>query len=78
MKRPKQKTDSRKKLTSNLNDFRELYTKAVYSIMEIRHAMGDANAEWSHPELIEKIKKLKELEPKESAEQPEESLAEDS
>jgi hypothetical protein len=41
--------------------------------MEIRHAMGDVDAKWSHPELIEKIKELKELEPKEAVEQPAES-----
>ena len=64
MNRPKQKSNSRKKLTSNLNDFRDLYTKAVYSIMEIRHALGDTDAKWSHPEVIEKIKELKKLEPK--------------
>ena len=58
MKRPKQKSNSRKRLTANLNDYRDLYTKAVYSIMEIRHALGDTDAKWSHPELIENIKKL--------------------
>ena len=65
MKRPKQKSNSRKRLTANLNDYRDLYTKAVYSIMEIRHALGDTDAKWSHPEVIEKIKKLMELESKE-------------
>jgi len=58
MNRPKQQKVTRKQLQQNLNSFRELYTKAVYSIMEIRHALGDTDAKWTHPELIENIKKL--------------------
>ena len=58
MNRPKQQKVTRKQLQENLDSFRELYTKAVYSIMEIRHALGDTEAEWTHPELIEKIKSL--------------------
>ena len=65
MNRPKQKSYTRKKLVSTANNYKELYTQAVYSIMEIRHALGDTDAKWSHPEVIEKIKKLMELEPKE-------------
>jgi len=61
MNRPKQKKVTRKELLKtikSLESYRELYTKAVYSIMEIRHALGDTDAKWSHPELIENIKKL--------------------
>ena len=29
-----------------------------YSIMEIRHALGDTDAKWSHPEVVAKIKEL--------------------
>ena len=65
MNRPKQTKITRKQLKENLDSYRDLYTKAVYSIMEIRHALGDTDAKWSHPEVIEKIKKLMELEPKE-------------
>ena len=61
MNRPKQKSYTRKKLVSTANNYKELYTQAVYSIMEIRHAMGDINAEWSHKELVDKIKELKKL-----------------
>ena len=58
MNRPKQQKLTRKQLEENVESFRNLYTKAVYSIMEVRHAMGDTEAQWSHTELIEKIKSL--------------------
>tara|TARA_R110002153_G_scaffold69173_1_gene183182 strand:- start:4855 stop:5052 length:198 start_codon:yes stop_codon:yes gene_type:complete len=58
MNRPKQQKLTRKQLEENVESFRNLYTKAVYSIMEVRHAMGDTEAKWSHTELIEKIKSL--------------------
>lgn len=73
MNRPKKQKVTKKQLEESVESFRNLYTKAVYSIMEVRHAMGDVDAKWSHPELIEKIKELKELEPKEKVEQPAES-----
>jgi hypothetical protein len=59
MKKPQQKI-TKKKIKEELEHYQNLYTKAIYSIMEIRYAMGDTEAKWSHPELMDNIKKLKE------------------
>jgi hypothetical protein len=53
---PKKKT--RKQILKELDQTQQNYTRAIYSIMEIRHAVGDENAELSHQELVEKIKEL--------------------
>lgn len=66
MNRPKHKKVTKQQLikeVQSLESYRELYTKAVYSIMEIRHALGDTDAKWSHPEVVKKIEELKKLEP---------------
>lgn len=53
---PKKKT--RKQILKELDQTQQNYTRAIYSIMEIRHAVGDTDAELSHQELVEKIKEL--------------------
>jgi hypothetical protein len=56
MKAEKKKT--RKTLIKELEFYREKYTHAIYSIMEMRHALGDTEATWSHVEVVNKIKEL--------------------
>lgn len=49
---------TRKKILKELEETRANYMHAIYSIMEIRQAIGDTDAKLSHKELIEKIKEL--------------------
>ena len=53
---PKKKT--RKQILKELDETQQNYTRAIYSIMEIRHVVGDENAELSHRDLVDKIKEL--------------------
>ena len=50
---------TRKKILKELEETRANYMHAIYSIMEIRQAIGDTDAKLSHKELVEKIKELK-------------------
>lgn len=34
------------------------YTQAIYTIMEMRHALGDKDGKWKHPEVMKKIHEL--------------------
>lgn len=54
---PKKKT--RKQILKEFDELRQNYMHAIYSIMEIRQAVGDTDAKLSHKELIDKIKELK-------------------
>jgi len=49
---------TRKKILKENEELRANYMHAIYSIMEIRQAVGDTEAKLSHKELVEKIKKL--------------------
>lgn len=48
----------RKKLLKDLEEVRSNYMYAIYSIMEIRQAVGDEKSEMPHRELVDKIKAL--------------------
>lgn len=48
----------RKKLLKELEETRSNYMYAIYSIMEIRQAVGDEKSEMSHRDLVDKIKAL--------------------
>ena len=52
------KKKTRKQILKELDEMRQNYTRAVYSIMEIRHAIGDEDAKLTHTELVDKIKEL--------------------
>lgn len=52
---------TRKKILKELEETRANYMHAIYSIMEIRQAIGDTDAKLSHKELVEKIKELKDI-----------------
>lgn len=54
----KERNKTKKTLKAELNEATQRYTRAIYSIMEIRHALGDTDAKWSHPEVVAKIKEL--------------------
>jgi len=49
---------TRKKLLKELEETRSNYMYAIYSIMEIRQAVGDEKSEMPHRELVDKIKAL--------------------
>ena len=49
---------TRKKILKENEELRANYMHAIYSIMEIRQAVGDTEAKLSHKELVEKIKSL--------------------
>ncbi len=51
---------TRKKILKENEELRANYMHAIYSIMEIRQAVGDTDAKLSHKELVEKIKTLNE------------------
>ena len=48
----------RKKLLKQLEETRSNYMYAIYSIMEIRQAVGDEKSEMPHRDLVDKIKAL--------------------
>jgi|LULO01.1.fsa_nt_gb CDGSH-type Zn-finger protein len=54
----KSKKVTRKKLLKELEETRSNYMYAIYSIMEIRQAVGDEKSEMSHRDLVDKIKNL--------------------
>jgi len=56
MDKPKKIT--RKKVLQENEDLRKNYMHAIYSIMEIRQAVGDAESTLSHRDLVDKIKAL--------------------
>ena len=45
-------------LRKEINELRSNYMHAIYSIMEIRQAIGDVDSKMSHRELVDKIKAL--------------------
>jgi len=49
---------TRKKLLKELEETRSNYMYAIYSIMEIRQAVGDKDSTMSHRDLVDKIKAL--------------------
>ena len=49
---------TRKKILKELEETRANYMHAIYSIMEIRQAVGDVESTLPHKELVDKIKKL--------------------
>ena len=56
MDKPKKIT--RKKVLQENEELRKNYLHAIYSIMEIRQAVGDTESELSHRDLVDKIKAL--------------------
>lgn len=56
MDKPKKIT--RKKILQENEELRQNYMHAIYSIMEIRHAVGDTESTLSHRDLVDKIKAL--------------------
>jgi len=56
MDKPKKIT--RKKILQENEDLRKNYMHAIYSIMEIRQAVGDTESTLSHRDLVDKIKAL--------------------
>jgi hypothetical protein len=56
MDKPKKIT--RKKVLQENEDLRKNYMHAIYSIMEIRQAVGDTESTLSHRDLVDKIKAL--------------------
>lgn len=56
MDKPKKIT--RKKVLQENEDLRKNYLHAIYSIMEIRQAVGDTESTLSHRDLVDKIKAL--------------------
>ncbi len=49
---------TRKKLLKELDELRTNYQYAIYSIMEIRQAVGDKESNMPHRELVDKIAAL--------------------
>jgi len=49
---------TRKKLIKENEELRTNYMHAIYSIMEIRQAVGDKESTMSHRDLVDKIKAL--------------------
>jgi hypothetical protein len=49
---------TRKKLQLELEETSKNYMQAIYSIMEIRQAVGDKDSTMSHRDLVDKIKAL--------------------
>ena len=49
---------TRRKVLKENEELRTNYMHAIYSIMEIRQAIGDTEGELSHRELVERIKVL--------------------
>ena len=56
MDKPKKIT--RKNVLKENEDLRKNYMHAIYSIMEIRQAVGDTESTLSHRDLVDKIKAL--------------------
>jgi len=56
MDKPKKIT--RKKVLEENEELRKNYVHAIYSIMEIRQAVGDTESKLSHRDLVDKIKAL--------------------
>ena len=56
MDKPKKIT--RKKVLQENEELRQNYLHAIYSIMEIRQAVGDTESTLSHRDLVDKIKAL--------------------
>lgn len=56
MDKPKKIT--RKKILEENEELRKNYVHAIYSIMEIRQAVGDTESTLSHRDLVDKIKAL--------------------
>ena len=52
------KKKTRKQILKELEETQQNYTRAIYSIMEIRDAVGDTDALLTHRELVDKIKEL--------------------
>ena len=49
---------TRRKVLKENEELRTNYMHAIYSIMEIRQAVGDTEGKLSHRELVDKIKAL--------------------
>lgn len=49
---------TRKKLIKENEEMSKNYMMAIYSIMEIRQAVGDKDSTMSHRDLVDKIKAL--------------------
>lgn len=49
---------TRKKLIKENEELRSNYMHAIYSIMEIRQAVGDKESTMPHRDLVDKIKAL--------------------
>ena len=49
---------TRKKLQKEHEEMSQNYMRAIYSIMEIRQAVGDKDATMSHRDLVDKIQAL--------------------
>ena len=49
---------TRKKLQKEHEEMSKNYMMAIYSIMEIRQAVGDKDSTMSHRDLVDKIKAL--------------------
>ena len=49
---------TRKKLLKEHEEMSKNYMMAIYSIMEIRQAVGDKDSTMSHRDLVDKIKAL--------------------
>jgi hypothetical protein len=56
MDKPKKIT--RKKVLEENEELRKNYVHLIYSIMEIRQAVGDTESTLSHRDLVDKIKAL--------------------
>jgi hypothetical protein len=54
----KTKKITRKKVLQENEELRKNYLHAIYSIMEIRQAVGDTESTLSHRDLVDKIKAL--------------------
>jgi hypothetical protein len=54
----KTKKITRKNVLKENEDLRKNYMHAIYSIMEIRQAVGDTESTLSHRDLVDKIKAL--------------------
>ena len=54
----KTKKITRKKVLLENEELRKNYVHAIYSIMEIRQAVGDTQSTLSHRDLVDKIKAL--------------------
>ena len=49
---------TRKKILKENEELSANYMHAIYSIMEIRQAVGDTESKMSHRDIVDKIKRL--------------------